>query len=240
MKAVFLLPLIFMILACANQVKNHKEQYKIHFEKAEEHAINEQLDSALGQLELSFKFGYPNPMSIVLNQDLKALIDSHTYRPKTRELLKQFAKENSAKMIGANEVGDRISVQIQLVNEQTQKPVNNALLELIHADNKGQYFTETTLYNPRIFAYLKSNEEGVVQIETIKPGSYLDDDKNEVPAHIHFGIEANGYRNYYSEFTFEDDPIFKANGNEENVPVASKQDGETVSYLVIIPLQPNE
>ena len=126
----------------------------------------------------------------------------------------------------------------KVIDENTGKPLSGVSVELVHTDNEGLYFAENSTFNPRLFAYLKTDENGEFVVNTIKPGRYKDDDGNDVPSHIHFTLEKAGYRSYGSEFTFSDDPVFRANGNVDEVPVAELKhvDGKE-QYLVSIGMQ---
>ena len=43
-------------------------------------------------------------------------------------------------------------------------------------EHEGRYFNEQSMWNPRLFAYLKTSEKGIFAIETIQPGHYKDDE----------------------------------------------------------------
>ncbi|KAA3637585.1 MAG: hypothetical protein DWQ02_06500 [Bacteroidetes bacterium] len=209
------------------------------YRSAAELVAQTQLDSALLQLTLAFEKDLENPMRIVQDSKMYPLIQHQEYRPKIRDLIRQYCDNSHAIMVRPEEQGQSIKVKGQILDEVSQKPISGALVELVHTDNDGDYFKEKTLWNPRIFAYLKTNAKGEFSVETILPGIYLDDEDQPVPAHIHFTLEKEGYRVYASEFTFDDDPVFKANGNVENVPVAKKEvmDGEEV-FEVKLFMQP--
>ncbi len=209
------------------------------YQIAEELVAITEYDSAISKLNLAFDKGLGNPMRIVSDNKMNPLIANYELRPETRKLIRDFCDTNRAVMIREEEPGMPITVKGQILDENTVQPVPNVLVELVHTDNDGDYFKEKSLWNPRIFAYLKTDANGEFSVETILPGIYLDDDGQPVPAHIHFTLEKEGYRIYASEFTFDDDPIFKANGNADNVPVAEKSihEGEEV-FEVKLFMQP--
>jgi len=211
----------------------------VSYLQASEWMAQNEYDSALFQLKRAFAFGKEHPMQLVSDSDFYGLIDSAAYRPKIRSILQDFSQQDHAKMIRPEEAGEPIEVWGLIVDESNQKPIGNAAIELVHTDEKGLYFSEKSLWNPRIFAYLKSNIKGAFSVHTIRPGIYQDDEGKDVPPHIHFTIEVPGYRTFASEFTFEDDPVFKANQQSIEVPVAKLSNNQSNRYEVIIPLQKN-
>lgn len=205
---------------------------------AGEMVLKKKYDSAVVLLKQAYERGLDMPMRIVADSNFYSLIDDPKYRPEIRKLLNEFSIENHASMIRSKEPGQHISVIGRILDESDNKSVKDVHVELVHADNNGNYFEEKTKWNPRLFAYLKTDENGEFRINTIRPSKYQDDGGNDVPAHIHFNLEKEGYRVYASEFTFEDDPVFKANGNIDMVPVAILQNIEGENhYRVTILLQ---
>lgn len=199
---------------------------------------NMQYDSALLFLNRSLESGFTHPMNLVKDTSFYALIDYAEYRPEVRSLLKKYSIENHASMVRDSESGNRIQVTGIVLDESDNKSVENALVELVQADRAGRYFEESSVFNPRLFAYLRTDEMGGFSINTIRPGMYPDEEGNVSPAHIHFTIEKNGYRTYGSEFTFEDDFIFVAEGNEDGIPVAKRiPKNDPPHYEVVILMQ---
>lgn len=238
----FLLITMFLI-SCQTHSTNEgssPSEAEQFYSSATEFVAEAQYDSAMVQLNLAFEKGLENPMRIVNDSKMYPLIEHQEYRPKIRELIKQHCDQSHAIMVRSEEEGQPIRVKGRILDEVNQKPIPGTLVELVHTDNDGDYFKEKTLWNPGIFAYLKTDDKGEFSVETILPGIYLDDEGQPVPAHIHFTLEKEGYRIYASEFTFDDDPIFRANGNVDNVPVAEKKvvEGEEV-FEVKLFMQPN-
>lgn len=194
-----------------------------------------QYDSALAELDRVLRNGSVKPMSVVLDQDLDQLIQHPEYRPKIRTLLKTYAKDESGIMKGQEEPGQRIKVHGILVDERTNQPLEGVLVELVQTDAQGKYFEEESLWNPRLFAYLKTNAKGVFDIKTILPGNYRDDEGEWVPAHIHFTLEKEGYRTYASEFSFETDSVLMKRGNADAVPIAKHL--KDFEYELVIQMQ---
>ena len=210
------------------------------YDQARVQLSQENPEAALSLLRRSFEAGFENPMQLIADEGFQFLIHDPTYRRKIRALLRQHAIQNHATMVPKKEPGDRISVLGEVRDERNETPIANATVELIHADQKGRYFDEESTWNPRIFAYVKTDEKGRFSIDTIRPGQYREDSGDLAYSHIHFAINWPGFRPYQSEFTFEDAPILRKQGNPEQVPVATLEPPDVPnSYRVIIRLQRN-
>ncbi|RMG26614.1 MAG: hypothetical protein D6730_08775 [Bacteroidetes bacterium] len=207
-----------------------------YYQLAAEMCAASQYDSALVWLKLALEKGLEKPMRVVRDRNFSPLIDHPDYRPEIRSLLKSFASEHQATMVSKREAGTPLSLSAKVLDESTHLPVQHVQVELVQADHEGRYFNEPSKWNPRLFAYLITDEKGEFSIHTIRPGRYRDDQDMEVPAHIHFTLEARGYRMYASEFTFEDDSILMARGNTDGVAVALRQ-GEQGLYSITLYLQ---
>ncbi len=182
-------------------------------------------------------------MGVVTDERLSSLVADPLTRPSVRELLSRYVRESEAMLVTAKEPGDQIIVEGVIVDELSGAPISGAVVELVHTDRNGKYFSEDGTWNPRLFGYLKTADDGTFRVTTIKPGGYEDEEGVDVPTHIHFSIEATGYRAYGSEFLFDDDPMLIADALHqaglERLRVAKRQAGSGVpAYLVTIPLQP--
>ncbi len=215
--------MLFFLMACQTKSVKPKTPLPLaqqHFQKAILMIKAQNLDSALMWIDQALANGYSNPMDLVTDGNFYQLVDEPNYRSKFRALIQKYATDSHAEMVRKEEPGFPISVLIKILSESDQRPIQNVSVELVHTDLRGNYFEEKSLWNPRMFAYLKTNKKGEVSINTIKPGSYSDDNGASVPAHIHYTLTAKGYKMYASEFTFENDPILLAAGNVENVLMA--------------------
>lgn len=227
--------------ACQN---NSKKQTTVissaeqRYLDASNKVIEMDYDSAIILLRQAFLEGSENPMRIIRDSNFYDLIDDPRYRPEIRLLLKRFSMQNHCEMVRSEEQGEPIYIKGKVLGEAGNQPLRDVSVELVQADINGRYFEEKSMWNPRLFAYLKTNENGAFSINTIQPGRYKDDDGNDVPSHIHITLEAEGYRTYASEFTFENDSIFKVIGNVDNIAVAKflKTDDKE-QYQVILYLQ---
>lgn len=232
-----------LLIGCVGETRT-TQQNTIEAENLYETAISKmeliEYDSALICLRGAINAGLVGPMSIVSDSNFFPLVDSSKYRVQLRSLLSETARESNAVLIRSNENGESIQVNGRIIDAENGNALNDVHIELVHADFNGSYFTDDTTWNPRLFAYLKSNSDGQFMITTIKPGRYADDDDNLIASHVHFTLNKDGYRPYGSEFTFDDDSIFQIAGNVESIPVAqSLGDKDLNHYQVIISMQKN-
>lgn len=230
---------LIALISCNNQARDiEKSSPEFFYNDASKMVHAMKYDSAIILLGHAFEQGFEYPMEIVTDSNFYYLIDDPLYRSEIRKILKEFAAENHSSMVRVEEPGSSIVVNGIIRDESNNQPIENVLVELVHTDNNGFYFKEKSMWNPRLFAYLKTDSNGEFLVNTILPGRYQDDNANDVPSHIHFTLEADGYRTYASEFTFENDSVFKANGNIDRVPVAliKKEIGENY-YQVTLNMQ---
>lgn len=241
--------LTFIILGCSSMltfscVQNADKKKMISMSgdllyiEARKNLIDGNRAKSMDLLKKAFNNGKQQPMQIVRDTILLALVDDPEYRPDIRSLIQRYSNENKTILVADREQGERIIVSGQILDEEERQPMRNVDIELIQADAHGLYFNEKSLWNPRLFAYLKTDSLGKFSVQTIRPGVYLDDDGNEVPSHIHFNLQAKGFRTYHSEFSFEDDERILKEGNVDNVPIARiVQTGSEKLYHVTIYMQ---
>lgn len=98
-----------------------------------------------------------------------------------------------------NVPGERIVIYGRVLDAQTKQPLKNINLFIFQADASGIYGKGEN----RLEGEVISNENGMYEFETIKPGSYPDS-KN--PAHIHLVITGDNIKKTHAELWFNDDP----------------------------------
>jgi len=129
-----------------------------------------------------------------------------------REVIKHHAKTGAVTMISKTEPGKKIAVR-GTINASNGKPLNDALVYVYHTSDKGWY-SDTAAHilqndgdtrHARLFAYLKTDDKGQFEIETIQPKGYPNSD---LPAHIHIMVWKNGHlvNGIPGELLFDDDP----------------------------------
>lgn len=194
--------------------------------------------SALQSLKQACAAGHPNPMDVVTDSCFYSLTDHPETRFELRNVLSQYAVQHQAQMSRPEEPGEVISISGQLVDQQTGAALPGVNLELIHTDANGEYFEEEGSWNPRIFAYLKTAQDGSFEVQTIRPGAYSYDDGQYEPAHVHFTATIEGYRSFGSEFVLGDDSVAQKMDTEDALIAVQRNDRSYPHFHITIPLQP--
>ena len=110
------------------------------------------------------------------------------------------------------ETSDIITLQLFVEDEQCQ-PIENALIEIWHADVDGNYDLSS---DTREF-YAKQNTDsfGACTFISVIPGAYLNGPNNYRPKHYHIKIWVNNQERLTTQLYFEDDPFLS---HEPNTP----------------------
>lgn len=105
--------------------------------------------------------------------------------------------------IAANtEPGERLIVSGKVIGDDG-KPLAGASVYVYHTDAKGLYSETNDNRNSRLRGYMRTDAQGRYEYATIKPAPYPN---NQAPAHIHYHVNASGYRERVFEIIFEGDP----------------------------------
>jgi protocatechuate 3,4-dioxygenase beta subunit len=112
---------------------------------------------------------------------------------------------SSVVIAGKDEPGERLIVTGRTLDGD--KPVADVSLYVFHTDARGRYSNDTDdnrvgEYNPRLRGLLRTDAEGRYRYETTRPGSY-----DNGPAHVHYIVNARGYKPLLLALQFQDDPI---------------------------------
>jgi protocatechuate 3,4-dioxygenase, beta subunit len=102
-----------------------------------------------------------------------------------------------------SEPGERLIVTGK-VADAAGKPVTGASVYVYHTDNRGYYSGEVNddNRNPRLRGYMRTDAQGRYEYDTIKPAHYPN---NRIPAHIHYVVNADGFRERIFEIVFTGD-----------------------------------
>ncbi len=107
-------------------------------------------------------------------------------------------------LAGQDEPGERVVVFGKAVNGNTQAPLPGVSVFVFHADKEGLYSRDgkNDSHNPRIRGAIRSATDGSYRFDTTRPGSYRNN-----PAHIHYIVTADGFKDRMFEVIFADEPF---------------------------------
>jgi len=125
-----------------------------------------------------------------------------------RGVLRQRALRATAVLISSSEPGVPLVVS-GTVRDGNGRPIAGVLVEVFHADTKGEYTRERAMDEPmsRLFGFMRTGADGRYEFHTIRPGGYA---HAPIPQHIHLLARATGYEAHLCRSTcqlvFADDP----------------------------------
>jgi protocatechuate 3,4-dioxygenase beta subunit len=131
-------------------------------------------------------------------------------QPVFRELVKAVARDPVLTIPRSDEPGSRI-IASGRIEIPSGAPVAGAIAYVYHTSAKGWYSDKAAhvrawagdTRHARLFGYLKTGDDGSFEIRTIRPGGYP---RTDLPQHIHFEVDADGYQPRVTELLFDDDP----------------------------------
>ena len=169
-------------------------------------------------------------------------------RPETdfRQLIRENSTTGPLTIVTENEPGVKIRIRGKIVNAQNV-PLSNKLVYIYQTDTRGWYgsdrghfqMNEGDRRHARIFGYLKTDETGSFEFNTIQPHGYP---QSDLPAHIHFEVfNTNNSAEKITELLFEDDERLKGEtktrSENEGFYIAApttKGNKKTYSYTIIV------
>lgn len=189
-----------------------------------------------------------NPADANVRAALKRLIDSphpvsNEQSQRIREILRQYAEVAKVSLINKDEPGERLTVSGTVRNPRGQ-PVAGALIYVFQTDTNGHYTRARVMNEPnaRLFGFLKTDNAGHYEFNTIRPGGYpgapgREGEQWRIPQHIHFQVTASGsqFRNF--QMVFADDPRMTPYWHEwarkgNNTVVTVNRDKDSVQQVV--------
>lgn len=128
--------------------------------------------------------------------------------PVFREIIKQNSKAEKINIAAPNEPGKRITVKA-IINNYEGKPLANRTIYFYQTSSAGWYSdtaphilkNEGDRLHARLFGYVKTDDKGFFEFETIQPHGYPN---SNLPAHIHIEIPILNHA-FITEFLFDDD-----------------------------------
>lgn len=106
-------------------------------------------------------------------------------------------------LAGPNEPGERVRIRGAVFGPDCKTPLPKALLDVWHADAKGNYHSEKEAY--RLRGQILTNERGEYEFDTVKPGNY-GNPSGMRPAHFHLTISAPEHEPLTTQLYFRGDP----------------------------------
>ena len=152
-------------------------------------------------------------------QGIPQVQPANTWEPSHKDILGPFFLTGApfrGKVTPPREPGDLLVVRGRVWGFDTKKPIASALLDIWQADARGKY----DLANPRERLprgkfrnriRLMTDETGHYEYETIRPGAYRigPGPQGFRPAHIHYMIQAPGYKKLITQLYFAGDQYLK-------------------------------
>jgi protocatechuate 3,4-dioxygenase beta subunit len=99
--------------------------------------------------------------------------------------------------------GQRVTLKGIVFGKDCVTPLKNALVEIWHANTKGEYDNDSQKFHQR--AQWLTNEKGEYSFTTILPGKYKNG-KLYRPAHIHYRVSEESSQELISQIYFQGDP----------------------------------
>ncbi len=148
-------------------------------------------DHALAALRTALAQGECRATELLARPGLAALFDDPETRSRLVRLVRNHTNESTCEIAGANEPGRRLSARLRFLSADGSAAAG-ALVFLYHARADGRYTAEADEpgagdRNPRFFTWLVTDDEGVIEVDTILPGGY-----GGAPPHFHLGVAPGG------------------------------------------------
>lgn len=162
-------------------------------------------------------------------------------RPELFALLEESVRASEIEMVDRLEPGRRIRLRGQVVDMATGAPISGALMKLFQTNAAGEYRPGMDAGggagNPRLFGYLRTDDDGRFTVDTIMPERYP---QSSVPRHVHYHVWAEGYPKLVSECFFDSDPNLtdrtRRSAPASNFPIVvleSDDQGRAIGKLLV-------
>lgn len=121
-----------------------------------------------------------------------------------------------AVIVTDDEPGERLVITGTVFHSDGKTPYAGLLMYFYQTDLSGVYNRTTGSWRtPRLHGWVKTDDKGRYELQTIKPGSYPN---RRQPAHIHATVQIPDRKPQWLEsFLFYDDPYLKEADRKESV-----------------------
>lgn len=136
------------------------------------------------------------------------------FTPTEDNILGPFYRRSApyrAKVTPPLEPGTTLLIRGRVWAHDTKRPLNRAVLDVWQANEKGRYDNDDPKTPPKKGVYINrarlvTDESGYYEFETIHPGRYKIAADTWRPAHIHYLVQAPGYKTLVTQLYFKGDP----------------------------------
>jgi catechol 1,2-dioxygenase len=137
------------------------------------------------------------------------------FRPTEDNILGPFYRAGApfrAKITPPLIEGKPLLIRGRVWGQDTRRPLVSAVLDIWQADKNGRYDNDDPNKPPAkgVFvnrARILTDENGYYEYETIHPGRYQIGKDTWRPSHIHYLVQAAGYRKLVTQLYFRGDPM---------------------------------
>ena len=156
--------------------------------------------------------------------------------------------------MGSDQAGDKINLSGVILN-QKGAPIANAIVDIWHASNTGGY----SHFDPSLPEFMfrrriRTGADGKYSVDSIMPSGYSVPEKGSTeglldglgrhgsrPAHIHFFVQAEGYRHLTTQINIDGDPFLHddfAFATRDELIAVPKKGGEVTKLNFDLTLLP--
>ena len=139
---------------------------------------------------------------------------------------------SETRIVPLKEPGKALTIEGQVFAPDGVTPTPGITVYAYNTDAEGYYGADHKEYPPRLYGWMRTNDDGRFELHTILPGHYPE---MHVPAHVHFTVWGGSYPPQWTEeLRFEGDPyitpdmlaLSKAKGEFGSIqPLTSTRDG---------------
>jgi protocatechuate 3,4-dioxygenase beta subunit len=160
-----------------------------------------------------------------------------------RDTVRERAPKGEVAIAPAGEPGTPLVVR-GLIQDSDRKPLAGALLYAYHTSAKGWYGERAPHFrggtgqggdvgHARLFAYVRTDDQGRFVLKTIRPGGYPE---SELPEHIHWHVTVDDKGVAGGEILFDDDARLSAEERQRSGEAVTKPVKQADGSLLVQPV----